>query len=108
LQLESQGSQLSGAKTDHFYLTQIKFYSKRNMKILLKIRKSLHTVNALFQKSTCFCKYLKNRYILKILTDSDSASQGFYSEKVHKDKCKNKDTLLGYKNIEKHTYLGSE
>jgi hypothetical protein len=41
-----------------------------------------------------------------MLTDSDSEGQGLYSE--NKDKCKNKDTSLRYKNIEEHAYLGSQ
>jgi hypothetical protein len=42
--------------------------------------------------------------ILKILTDLDSAGQ----EKVHKDKCKNKDTVSGYKNIEKQKIFSGQ
>jgi hypothetical protein len=38
----------------------------------------------------------------------DSAGQGHYSEKKHKDKCKNKNATLGHKNIENHAYLGSQ
>jgi hypothetical protein len=48
--------------------------------------------------------------ILNILKDLDSAGQRIILilKKVHKDKCKNKDTISGYKNIEKHAYLGSQ
>jgi hypothetical protein len=35
-----------------------------------------------------------------------SRPRALFSDEVHKDKRKNKDTLSGYKNIEKHAYLG--
>jgi hypothetical protein len=35
-----------------------------------------------------------------------SRTRALFWKKVHKHKCKNKDTSLRYKNIEKHAYLG--
>jgi hypothetical protein len=72
-----------GQKTDHFYLAWIKFYSERNTKKLLKIKKSLHTVKRTVKKHV-FANISGTGYdILTILTDSDSAGQGLYSEKKY-------------------------
>jgi hypothetical protein len=68
-----------GQKTKHFYLVQFKFYCKGNTKKLLKIKKG----RALFKKSTCFCRYLRNQ-LWYSKTDSDWAGQGLYSEKKYK------------------------
>jgi hypothetical protein len=43
-----------GQKTDHFYLIWIKFYSERNTKNLLKIKKSQRTVKRTVKKTYMF------------------------------------------------------
>jgi hypothetical protein len=61
LQLESNGSQLSGAKNRIFlsHPGQILFH-REHEKVLKNQKRPAHC-NALLKKSTGFCKYLKNR-----------------------------------------------
>jgi hypothetical protein len=67
---------------------------------LLKIKKSPRTVKHTVKKIYTFLQISQESVVL------DSAGQGLsFEKKVHKDKCKNKDTVSGYKNIEKHAYL---
>jgi hypothetical protein len=54
LQLESHDSQLSGAKTEHFYLVLFKFYCKGNTKKLIKIKKGQRTVKRTVKKIYTF------------------------------------------------------
>jgi hypothetical protein len=73
-----------GQKTKQFYIVQFKFYCKGNMKKLLKIKKGLRTVKHTVKKNHVFADISGTGCdILKILTDSDSRGQGFYSEKKY-------------------------
>jgi hypothetical protein len=72
-----------GQKTEHVYLVWFKFYCMGNTKKLVKIKKSPRTVKHTVKKIYTFLQISQDPFgiILKILTDSDSADQGLYSEK---------------------------
>jgi hypothetical protein len=67
---------------------------------LSKIKKGSSTVKPTVKKIYMFLQIPISRTgcdFLKILTDLDSAGKGLSEKKLHKDKCKYKDTSLRYK-----------
>jgi hypothetical protein len=98
--LKTMDLSFQGQKTEQFYLVRFKFFCKVKAKKFLKIKKGTRTVKRTVKLHVFADISGTGCDILKILTDSDSTGQ------VHKEKLKHKNTILGYKNIEKHAYLG--